>query len=259
MKTCEEWSLEFDQMYNNITSDKAPGLNEFEKSKFLTRAQERVVMALYNGSLGAAFESTEAVTHYLAALVSQTECNKVTSGDPVKKLWETSEVYVLPEDLLFITSEFCKVTEGSCANMDAVVVPVTQDELWRTVRNPFKGPNGNRVLRLLYSSIPQQSYTYSTGSGSGSGSAVVVTSGSGSAEPEYSVVKFSELIPKKNTSISKYIVRYISRPKPIILVNLSGGLTIDGQTAARPCMLDEALHPTILSEAVRMAKEAWTA
>ena len=45
MKTCEEWSLEFDLLYNNIASDKAPGLNEYEKSVFLTRAQETIVVA----------------------------------------------------------------------------------------------------------------------------------------------------------------------------------------------------------------------
>jgi len=243
MKTREEWSLAFDQLYNNITSDKAPGLNEYEKSQFLTRAQLAVVLALYNGTLGAAFESTEAITNYLASLVKQADCVKVTSGAFLKKLWDTSEVYALPEDLLFITSEFCKVTEGSCANMNAVVVPVTQDEFWRTVRNPFKGPNGNRVLRLLYSSIPQP--------GSGSG---------GSAEPVFSVVKYAEIVPKTKNSVSGYFVRYISRPKPIILEDLSeSDLSIEGYTAPMTCLLDEALHKTILSEAVRMAKEAWTA
>jgi hypothetical protein len=33
-----EISNQFDILYNNITSDKAPGLNEYEKSVFLTKA-----------------------------------------------------------------------------------------------------------------------------------------------------------------------------------------------------------------------------
>ena len=71
MKTCEEWSLEFDLLYQNITSNQAPGLNEYEKSVFLTRAQEAVVTMLYNRTLSRSFEETEEITRYLASLVSQ--------------------------------------------------------------------------------------------------------------------------------------------------------------------------------------------
>lgn len=41
--TCEEFSNEFDILYNNIMSNKAPGLDEYEKSVFLTRAQDDIV------------------------------------------------------------------------------------------------------------------------------------------------------------------------------------------------------------------------
>ena len=38
-----EFSNEFDVLYNNIMSNAAPGLNEYEKSVFLTKAQEEIV------------------------------------------------------------------------------------------------------------------------------------------------------------------------------------------------------------------------
>lgn len=41
--TCEEFSNEFDMLYNNIMSNQAPGLDEYEKSVFLTRAQDDIV------------------------------------------------------------------------------------------------------------------------------------------------------------------------------------------------------------------------
>ena len=41
--TCEEFSNEFDILYNNVMSNKAPGLDEYEKSVFLTRAQDDIV------------------------------------------------------------------------------------------------------------------------------------------------------------------------------------------------------------------------
>ena len=34
--TITEFSNQFDVLYNNITSNQAPGLNEYEKSVFLT-------------------------------------------------------------------------------------------------------------------------------------------------------------------------------------------------------------------------------
>ena len=33
--TIQEFSTEFDVLYNNVTSNQAPGLNEYEKSLFL--------------------------------------------------------------------------------------------------------------------------------------------------------------------------------------------------------------------------------
>ena len=41
--TTQEFSLEFDLLYNNISSNQAPGLTEYEKSTFLTQAQEEIV------------------------------------------------------------------------------------------------------------------------------------------------------------------------------------------------------------------------
>ena len=38
-----EFSDQFDVLYNNITSNQAPGLNEYEKSLFLTKAEKEIV------------------------------------------------------------------------------------------------------------------------------------------------------------------------------------------------------------------------
>ena len=47
----EEMSNQFDVLYNNITSDKAPGLDEYEKSVFLTKAQNELVKAYFSPAL----------------------------------------------------------------------------------------------------------------------------------------------------------------------------------------------------------------
>ena len=49
--TNPELSNEFDVLYNNITSNQAPGLDEYEKSVFLTKAQDEVVKSYFNPKL----------------------------------------------------------------------------------------------------------------------------------------------------------------------------------------------------------------
>ena len=230
MKNVNEWSLEFDQMYQNITSNQAPGLTEYEKSVRLTRAEWDVQIMLYKGSLGKSFEETEELTHYLDSLVCQYDTSAPVSGVP--HIVSGSKVFELPDDMLFRTLEICKINRDGCGPVDAVVVPVTQDEFWRTSRNPFKKQNGNRVLRLSFGSSEEFS------------------------DGLYSS-QYSELI--SDYPIESYTVRYIRKPEPIILVDLEDGLSIDGETEAKTCKLPEALHQTILTEAVKAAKAVWNA
>lgn len=49
--TNEEFSNEFDVLYNSITSSQAPGLDEYEKSVFLTKAQDEVIKSYFNPKL----------------------------------------------------------------------------------------------------------------------------------------------------------------------------------------------------------------
>lgn len=216
--TTTEFSNEFDILYNNIMSNGSPGLTEYEKSVFLTQAQESLVIGFYNGKLtGESFEVTEEVRTYISNLVKQATLS-LSSGNSIVP---GSVFYTLPDDCWFITYESAILSDSSlgCQNNKQVIVkPVTQDDFYRVSRNPFLGANYRRVLRL--------------------------TSGNK-----------SELISKY--SISNYTIRYLTRPTPIILTTLSGGLTINGQTAITECQLDEAIHRTILEKAVQLAKLAW--
>jgi hypothetical protein len=56
-----------------------------------------------------------------------------------------------------------------------------------------------------------------------------------------------ELISKYK--IGKYLIKYLSRPTPIILSDLDG-LEIRGISVETPCKLNEILHNTILKRAV---------
>jgi hypothetical protein len=136
--TIQEFSNEFDIMYNNIMSNQAPGLTEYEKSVFLTEAQNAIVLETYSGrnNKGTSFESNEESRRALNNLVTT---ETFTFED-------STESYTIskPDKLLYIIYEDCILDD----NTRALVVPVKYDMLYETLNNPFKGPSKNRVIRV---------------------------------------------------------------------------------------------------------------
>lgn len=193
--------------------------DEYEKSLFLTEAQEEIVVNLYNGRniYGSSFESTEEMRRYLESLVK----TKVYSTDEQINgvgVSPNSVFYKLQNDVAFITMEQVTYDDDSlgCYNgSTASVYPVTQDEYNRIKNNPFRGPTKYKVIRLDV------------------GDSTV------------------ELVSKYN--IKEYLLRYLSKPAPIILEDLPNDLTIRGKSKYSECKLNSILHDTILKRAVQMA------
>lgn len=245
MRTPQEWLDEFNLYTNNLASNKAPGYEPYEISVLLTRAEESVVIGLYTGSISMdSFEATEALTSYLDSLVKQVTISDEVNG-PIK-FCDDSHIYKLPKDLLFRTLESCTVN-GTCGESQADVIPVTQDELLRTLRNPFRGPTSRRVLRLSYSTIHEGEYGNNNIPDSGSSS--------GGHADSWDESRYSELISKY--PIKSYTVRYLERPKPIIVEDLPAGYVINDEVEAMTCLLPEAIHPLILERAAQLAKAVW--
>lgn len=223
----EEFSTGFDTLVNSYATKLQPGdsvpletpsFDEYEKSVFLTEAQEEIVVNLYNGKniYGDSFESTEEIRRYLDNLIKTKvyeESDKV-DGTGVS---DKSVFYELPSDLGFITLE--QITFGdeslNCYNGSiASVYPVTHDEWGKIKNNPFRGPTKYKAVRL--------------------------DCGDNKVE----------LVSKYN--IDKYMIRYLSLPTPIILVNLPKGLSINKKSEYTPCTLNPILHNTILRRAVEL-------
>lgn len=219
--TTQEFSNEFDILYNNIMSNSAPGLNEYEKSIFLTQAQEALVLDIYRGKFDEnSFESTEEVSDYINTLVRQSKITDTVEGNGIST---NSVFYQLPDDIWFITYESVILRDNNldCKNGQEVIVkPITQDEYYSISKNPFRGANDRRVLRLLSDNK-------------------------------------AELISKYG--IESYLIRYLSKPEPIILDNLSTyGVTINGKSEITECKLNPAVHRILLNRAVQLAKSIWT-
>lgn len=212
--TNPEFSIEFDILYNNISSNKAPGLNEYEKSVFLTKAQEQIVTELYSGrnTTYNSFEETEELRRYLSSLIVTTGCPTYSEEDKeLIKITNNSMLFVIPENVLFLVKEV--IVSNNYSEID--VYPVSQDELSKTLKNPFRGPSNNRALRLDV--------------------------GTNIVEVIYPSI------------ISTYKVRYIRKPNPIILTDLEDELSINGVAEESVCELDSSLHRTILDRAVALA------
>lgn len=217
--TNTEFSNEFDIMYNNITSNAAPGLDEYEKSVFLTKAEEEFVISLYNSSAGDSFERDEEARAYLENLIETYKTNEKQTG--YLGLSKNSMFFKIPDDVWFATYESVVLNDAKLdCQSEALVLPVSQDDFYKINRNPFRKPSENRVLRL--------------------------------DNANYII----ELISDYN--ISTYTLRYIKRPKPIVLVDLEEGLSINGVTELTECELNPVTHRTILDRAVLLAKAAWS-
>lgn len=228
--TTQEFSDMFDTMLNSYSLQAGFGnpnskfeivLDEYEKSVFLTRAQEQLITSYYSGknSYSESFENTEEIRRYLSSLIKTAELSPISSPS-YKTLTNKSQLFTLPSDVWFITYESASLGASSdaCLNGKVLdVVPVRQDYFHRTKRNPFRGPNERRALRLDIEG------------------------------------KRVELV--SDYTINKYLIRYIVKPSPIVLTNLEG-VSIDGVSNQQTCSLDESLHKPILDLAVRLALQS---
>lgn len=216
--TNQEFSNEFDILYNNIASNQAPGLDEYEKSVFLTDAQESLVLEIITGKnlTGDSFEKTEEIRQYLTNITKTAVLNK-SQDTEIHRISNKSVLYDTPPDLWIPTYESVTFDDSTlCCNPEYIaVLPVTQDEFTRIIKNPFKKASKNRVLRL-------------------------------------DIANKIELVSEYN--IKEYTIRYIKRLSPIVLEDLPEGLSIKGKNKKTECELNPALHEAILGRAVELAK-----
>lgn len=225
--TTQEFSSEFDVLYNNVMSNQAPGLDDYEKSVFLTKAQSEILKNYFNpkgNKYQEGFDGSQKRQIDFSTLIKVVRPEAVSDEGDYIKMDDRSKLYTLPEDILFIINETVKLNTGSTSRYLSIV-PVSFDEYNRLMSKPYKCPLKNQGWRLLQ---------YSSGI-----SEVIVVGG----------------------TIEEYKLRYIKKPKPIILTALNevySNISIDGLVAVTECELDPILHPEILQRAVELAKVAYT-
>lgn len=305
--TTQEFSTEFDVLYDNISSGQAPGLTEYEKSIFLTKAQSEIIKNYFNpkgNKYQEGFDDSPKRQIDFSMLIKTTNC---AQANPMVNLHFANNVgyYIIPEDVLMYVNEFLDVVRKSISTK-LVVIPLSYIEYNRLMSKPFKRPLKNQAWRLI-SSGEGTEYTF-TDYGAIAKALYDLEDVTLSFEEIYKIINGKKLtiqdnnllvdgslfgstglsevgvnifntdvsknlnkkveattsvvqiIPGPNDKITNYIVRYVRRPLPIILEDLSNeeGLSIEGQTSELGCELDPILHQEILQRAVELAKAAYT-
>lgn len=148
--TLEELSNEFDVIINSYDNSQSLVFNEYEKSIYLTKAQEYIIKDLYRN-----YEGTEELNSYLKTLIK----------DKTYTIEDSTNIELnYPDNFLYILKEYANINTTCKSNNRVDVLPITQDEYNEVVENPFRGSK-SKVLRLeenkikLITDLPIISYT----------------------------------------------------------------------------------------------------
>src|SRR5690606_6343977 len=148
----------------------------------------------------------------------------ITSSQPSTSytgLDTRSEFFIYPSNTLMV------LNEQIFTDRQLTVVPLNYKEYDRLMSRPYTEPFKRQCWRLLQTDVDDDNI-------------------------------ISEIIVRTGTTVSKYILRYVKRPSPIILDDITDmGLSINGISTSSECELDDIIHREILNRAVEKAKQAY--
>ena len=255
--TTSEFSDAFDTLINaynqqavfgDATSKMDISLDEYEKSIFLTNAQDQIVKSYFDRTLnpqGQGVDDSSRRQVDFSDLITITTPSAQNSAPKIGDGGDSDMVFEFPQDALFVLNERIYVGTPSSANDSLteeqteeetelasiaktfVVVPISHEEYDRYMSKPYSQPLKKQAWRLISDNSTNNANNY------------------------------AEII-LRNDAISagqsaSYKIRYVKRPSPIVLVNLPEGMDIDGYSTVQQCKLNKSLHMDILNRAVELA------
>ena len=129
----------------------------------------------------------------------------------------------LEDDILMFINEYVEVARNSSTSR-LTVLPINYNEYSRLMSKPYKRPLKNQAWRLLNNSDGH---------------------------------KKAEIIIGPNDVLTKYVIRYVKRPRAIRLITFDD-VTLDGDNTIQCCELDPILFPDIIQRACELAKAVYT-
>ena len=231
--TATEMGYEFDVGYDKITNFDAPGYEPKEKSTFLTKAQEELVLDIQRGS-----SYSEMNKRVLDILKTKVEilAAAMSAGPYTNSFWAT-----LPTTAFSVVNERATLTPSvnhfytGQVFTDVRVKPIDDDYYHLNINNPHKKPSYELVWRLDYGEDD-----------------------SGWKSKVAYVIEANEVL----TSVQ---IHYYRKPAPIIILDsayVAGDGSIDGIALSgftgtdQDCELNKITHRDIVDKAVKFAYAA---
>lgn len=231
--TTSEFSNAFDTLLSSYNTRAEFGegaskreivLDEYEKSMFLTQAQDIVIKSYFDSSTNSQGQGIDDSTRRqvdFSSLITVDSPSKIRAETTEKMAFDDRGIlYKLPTNILIMLNEKVKADKRNY-----VVVPINYAEYDRLMSKAYGQPLKKQCWRLFQNA---------------SGIDII-----------------SEIIPTEGVVVTDYRIRYIRRPRPIILTNLSlenqESLEIDGISAVTECELNPIVHMDILNKAVELA------
>lgn len=156
--TTQEFSNEFDVLYNNIMSNQAPGLDEYEKSIFLTKAQEELVRDYFNSrnvKNAQGFDDNQKRQYDFSTLLSSITLpdfidtyRALFAQGPViyNTIFDSrAKIYIAPSDLFLVINESIE----DSAKRRYSVLPISYDEYNRLMLKPYGFPLKRQAWRII--------------------------------------------------------------------------------------------------------------
>lgn len=234
-KVINHFSSQFEVLYNSISSNKAPSINEYEKSVLLTKAQNELVKNYFDpaskgNAIGKGFDES-AIRQMDFSNILLSDKKELAPSDTGVVLADPRELVCdFPDKVFIIVNEQVFLNDGTLDTpLQRQVIPLSFQEYMRLMSKPFKEPLKQQAWRLNVND--------------------------GNAKNKASIILCT---PDKDYSEKNYFIRYVKKPNPIILEDLSEyGYSIEGETEKSACELNEGTWDAIIQRAVELAKITW--
>jgi hypothetical protein len=228
-----EFSKEFDIRFNFVNSNLAFSVNDYEKSVYLTRAQEEILSNYFNpkgNKYQEGFDGNEKRDIDFSSIIDIAEASAIKAG--VTPFADNGLVFEINGNVLYLLNEkfeYNIVTSPSASSKKTSVIPLKWKDFQRILTKAYKSPPKRQTWRFIRSN--------DTSGGNGTGKLVV------------------ELIPKSDLSGTdyKYTVRYVKKPQPIVVGSL-GSLSVNGVSTISECILPTEIHDEILNRAIEICR-----
>lgn len=146
--TTAEFSTAFDLLYNNISSNKAPAVDEYEKSLFLTKAQLQIINEYFNkqtDAVGGGFDGNQRRQYDFSSLIRVVNL-KTIQATTISKLDNRSLLFLYPQDYFLAVNDILADNKKQYS-----VYPINHIEYQRLMLKPYPYPAKKEAWKLINS------------------------------------------------------------------------------------------------------------